>query len=595
MTMPRTGTLAAFLTLTSLLPAQNDKPVQDCLPASTWAMAAFGGLERCNEAIAGHATARLVQDLLKMIPAELRESQLGSKLDEAAQGLREGLEQGSLSPSAVRAVLQRPMAIGIGRLTIQGMGPSFALVVDEGNAAADLDRLIEQVVAARVLPARIGKGTAAGIDCRTLEGEEMPTVFLARDGGRLIVTNSEGYLTEILRTARGEQPSLAAGASLGAQRARLQATPLVEMFANPKPFLGMWEPMLPYEAPAIGKAIGIESVQGFYFAAAPSGDGTVETIDLQVPGDRGGLLKAALAGAADLEAAKWFDDETLAFAALRLDLPTAIAAFDQVLDQLPRPVAKEARRDIARDIARDLGREGISTKDLEELIGALHGSVSIGLQLEEGAIPLPSVLAIAKVRDEAVVSRWLDRLREATAQQGGIEWKTRKSGDVTVHYCAIEAAAESKVPLVPSFALVAGNLIVGSQVRAVIEAIKQHEQADASLFATADFAAAAKAEAKSMAFLHLRPGRAIEKHWKAIETWVLPQLDAQSEQLGFGSEDLPEPEVFARGLGTMTLSATCDEHGVRLRSRGNLGLGGVLAAFGAVCDDVLQRASTKAY
>lgn len=595
MTMPRTGTLAAFLTLTALLPAQNAKLAQDCLPASTWAMAAFGGLDRCNQALAGHATARLVQDLVKLVPAEMRESQLGSKLDEAAQGLREGLEQGSLSPAALRAVLQRPMAIGVGRLTIQGMGPSFALVIDEGNAAADVDRLIDQIVAARVMPARLGKGTAAGIECRTLEGEEMPTIFLARHGGMMILTNSEGYLAEIVNTQKGQQPSLASGASLGAQRGRLQATPLVEFYANAQPILGMWEPVLPYEAPAIGRAIGIESVQGMYFAAAASGDGTVETIDLQLPGNRGGLLKAALAGAADLEAARWFDDEALAFASLRLDVPSAITAFDQLLDQLPRSVASEARRDIARDMARDFGRAGISTEELHELLGALHGSISIGVQLEPGAIPIPHVLAVAKVRDEAVVGRWLARLREAAAQQGGLEWKTHQRGDVTLHYCSIEAAAKSSVPVAPCFALANGNLVIGSQVRTVLDALEQSEHADTSLFQTEDFAAAARAEANAMAFVHLRPGRAVQTHWRSIETFVLPQIDAHSDELGFDSSALPEPEEFARGLGTMTLSATCDADGIRLRSRGSLGLGGVLAAFGAVCDDVLQRASTKAY
>ena len=112
-------------------------------------MASFGGLERCTGAVREHATATLVQELLKMLPKELLESQLGSKLDEAAAGLREGLEQGSLSPTVLRSVLQRPMAIGVGRLTIRGMGPSLALVVDEGNAGGDLDKLIDELIASR--------------------------------------------------------------------------------------------------------------------------------------------------------------------------------------------------------------------------------------------------------------------------------------------------------------------------------------------------------------------------------------------------------------------------------------------------------------
>ena len=76
---------------------------------------------------------------------------------------------------------------------------------------------------------------------------------------------------------------------------------------------------------------------------------------------------------------------------------------------------------------------------------------------------------------------------------------------------------------------------------------------------------------------------------------MLPQLDAQKEELGFSSEDLPEPDEFAKGLGTMTLSATCDDDGLRVRMRGNIGLGGLAAGFLAVVDEVLQRAAAKIY
>lgn len=596
MSIYRNSSLSAALALLSAFAPAQQTAVQDSLPDSTLMMAAFGGLERCTGAVRDHATANLVQELLKLVPPELLESQLGSKLDEAADGIREGLAQGSLSPTVIRNVLQRPMAIGMGRLTIRGMGPSIALVIEEGNAGADLDKLVDDVIASRALPARLGKATAAGVECRTIEGEDMPTIYIAREQGRWILTNSEGYLAEILATCRGKQASLLQGTSLGASRARLQGTPLVEVFANSKPLLPMLAPMMPYEAAAIGEAIGIESVGGLYLAAAQAGDGTVETIDVQLPGSSGGILKAALAGAADLEAAAFCSKDTIAFGALRLDIPAVTAAFDRLLLQLPREAAREMRRDVARDFGRGFREAGLSTEEVEKLLSAIDGTLSFGVTIGTGSLPIPDVVLLGKVRDEATVTQWLDRLRTAVGNETGIAWKTRQHGDRTLHYCTVQPGGDGPaISLSPTFVLADGYLVAGSQTRSVIEALQQRESRDDSLLGEADFQAAMKQDRGAMGFLHLRPGRAIETNWRLIETWVLPQIDAQEDQLGFSSKDLPEPEDFSKGLGTMTLSATCDEAGLRLRMRGNVGLGGMAASFFAVVDEVLQRASAKVY
>lgn len=556
-------------------------------------MASFAGLDRCSEVVKGHAAASLVKSFLDGLPQQVRDERVTAMLDEAAAQMREGFAQSPLSLAAVRALAQRPMALGMGRLTIQGMLPSLALVVDEGDAGKQIDAVLDQLVAARPEPTRIKPGTAAGLACRLVEGDEMPTLIAVHDDGIFVLTNSEPYLREILATRRGEKPSLAASTPLCAQRARLLEVPLVEAFVNAAPMLPMFEPLLPYEAAEFGRALGIESIGGAYLAAGPSGQGTVETLDVALGGASDGLLKAALSGQVDFGAARFFGKDTLAFAAVRVDANAAAAAFDRFCDQLPRQWARDVRRDAERDFLRGFRMAGFEDREVAELFAAIDGSVSIGLLIDDSTAGIPEGLAVAKLRDVAVVAKQLARLRAAMGEQG-MEWKLRQSGDVDVHYCSAPIGGPGGPQLSPSYAIVDGRLLVGSSTRAILSALKLRADGAETLASEADFAAAALADEGSMAFVHLRPGRMCETQWKLAETWLLPQIDANEMELGFSSEDLPEPEALAKALGTITMSITCDAQGMRIRTRGNVGLGGAAASSFALVHEVMQRATAKA-
>ena len=557
-------------------------------------MASFGGLDRCTSAVNGHAAATLVKSFVEGIPAATRDARVTAMLEQRAAQVRDGFAQSPLQLSAARALLRRPMAIGLGRPTILGIGPSLALVVDEGNSGAEIDALLSQLASARPEPTRVQKGSAAGVACTLVEGEGMPTLYAVHHDGAFVFTNSEGYLREILAVRSQQQPSLAAGSSLGSQRARLLEDPLVEMFVNVAPMLPMVEPLLPYEAADFGRALGIESLGGAYLAAGPSSAGTVETIDIQVRGNKDGLLKAALSGQVDFEAAKFFSKDTLAFAGLRLDANAAAAAFDRFCSQLPRDQARDARRDAARDFLRGFREAGMSDAEIHELFASIDGSISVGFSLGNAPAPIPEAVAIAKIRDAAVVGKHLDSMRAAMAKQG-LEWKVRMQGDTQVHYCSAPIGEDSGLQLTPSYAIHEGCLVIGSTTKALLDAMKQRADETTSLFRETDFVAAALADEGAMAFVHLRPGRFCERYWRTAEARLFPLIDDNQEELGFSSVDLPEPEAFAKALGSMSWSITCDEDGMRLRMRGNVGLGGAAASFAALVDDVLLRAKAKAY
>lgn len=574
--------------------AQQGPAPADCLPASTWAMASFAGFDRCGEAVGGHRAAKLLKSFYDGLPQDVREQRVVAMLEQAAAQLREGVQQTPLRVAALRGFARRPMALGIGRPTVMGWAPSLALVVDEGNSGQDLDALLAQLASARPEPTRIQKGTVAGLACSVVEGDGMPTLYAVRETGTFVFTNSEGYLREILAVKRGEKPSISSATHLGAQRARLHESPLVEVFVNASTMGPMVAPFLPYETADIGRAVGVESIGGAYLAAGPSGEGTVETLDLQMPGAKNGLFKAALSGQVDFEAARYFDKETVAFAALRVDANALPDAFDRMLAQLPREVARDMRRDVTRDFLHSFRGAGISDAEVAEFFGSMHGSITAGFSLGDTPAPIPGLTVVVRLRDVAAATKWLDKAREASVDQG-LQWKVRMQGETTIHYCAAPISGEGGIELTPSYAIHDGNLVIGSTTKVVLDALKQRADESTSLFREADFTVAMLAEESAMGLVHLRPGRLCERRWGLAETWLLPQLDANQQELGFSSEDLPEPEAIAAALGTSTISVTCDDEGLRLRMRGNLGLGGVAACFCVLVDEVLARATSKTF
>ena len=128
------------------------RPVEDVLPPSTYAAACSAGLAAHVEAANGSSLAPLVRQLLEQLPSELRERFVEKELTRLADQVQADLQRDGWRPADLRALLARPMALAIGRLTIEGMGPSVALVVDEGDAGPALRRVRDLVL--RQLPGR---------------------------------------------------------------------------------------------------------------------------------------------------------------------------------------------------------------------------------------------------------------------------------------------------------------------------------------------------------------------------------------------------------------------------------------------------------
>lgn len=597
-------TLSRFvlcLTLCSLGVAQAPHvappATDDVLPASTYASVQFGGLSACRRSATAMPLAVLVDNFLKRVPAETRATRVDQSLDHAAQHLQHHLQQVGLSAADLRAVLGQPMTVAIGRLSIEGMGPSVALVIEEGESAAAIGRC---TAAIENLARQFGAGIVfddvkiGDLTVRHATMPDGPPVFLGSVGGYFVLTNSRGQLREIADVVRGVQPGLARTTRLADLRRRLPQPALASVFVNTASVASMLDAHLPYEAAAFGAALGLGQCDALYAGTTASARGGSDVVHFGLGGSERGLMKALVAQPADLGFARLCSQNTVVFAAGSFDAQAVLDAFSHFVELLPAPAREQADVNLRRGLDRGLRRFGTTREAVAGLVHAFGNQVGFALSLEKGAVPKPEVLVHVAVRDATVVAPVLQQLEAMVAERGHVEWKTRKVGEHEIRFCNVDAD-EIQLKLSPCYVLTEKALLLGSDAAALVRALRQGDQPEESFAAQPDFKALQATAAGGSGVLHLRLFRGVEIGWRTVETMVYPQLDAHQQEVGFSSEALPDAESMAKALGTSTFVYNVDDDGITWKSHGTLAFGSLLAGFGALADDLLSRASGKVY
>jgi hypothetical protein len=585
----------AALALPPFALAQGTAPhraVEDILPASSYACFRFGGLAEYRKAVDQMPAAELVKDLFAKLPPAAGQ-QVTSGLDNAAGQVRSALGRTGLRPAAVRAVLQRPMALGIGRPTLRGFGLSVALVIDTGPARNDLGEVfaaLEQLAQHLDANMKTGHETIAGFDLHTIEPHDGPKILHGFAGDFYVLTNSTGYLAEIAAVAKGQAPALSSSSSLATARARLPMQALASAFANLRPFRSMLDPVLPYEAAEIGALLGVDGCDGIYWGTSGAQAGAADVLHLGMTGPTQGLLKTAFKGPVSLAAARYCSPEAVAFAAGSLDIPAVVDAFGRCLDALPESMREELRREIGRDLGRELRHFGLTPQALDGMLRAFGSNVALDVDLAKGT-PLPELLLFVEVKDMQQVGPLLAHMEQAIAQQTGNEWKVRKAGNREIRYC------NAAVPMLPSPCWVQdGNMLLfSSNVKSLMAALSRADKSEPSLAAADDFRELAASCKDAACVLHLRLRTGAELGWKAAEPFLRSLIDAHQDRLGVSGDVVPDAEQVARAAGTTTISLHVDQHGVLFRQSGSLALGALFATAGRLCDEVLERASAKVF
>lgn len=593
----RTLTVSALTTLVAAqsVPLQ-PRSVADALPASTYAAVRFGGLDACREAVGQLPMTALVESFFGELPAELRDQVLEDGLADAADELRQHLQEAGIKPAELRAVLSQPMAVAVGRLSIEGMGPSLCLLVEEGNRRQAINNTMRAV--GRLLPrlganVELGRDEIAGHKLYRLQIEDGPPVFAGWLGQYYVVSNSRGYLTEVANVQAGTQVSLAASTRVGQLRQQLPAPPLMSMMINASSVMDALAPHLPYEAADLSDALGLGRLDVIYSAMTASERGGTDLLHVGIGGSERGLAKALVATPADLSFAKVCSANTIVFGAGSFDMPAVIEAFQRFVKLLPAEAQQEIRREMGREMAREMRHMGTSPAEVHGMLRAFGNQIGFAVSLEKGAVPKPEMLLRLSVDDHAPISSLMQRVEALSTREAHVEWRSRKAGAHEVRFCNVQV--EDQLQLSPCYVLTDDNLWIGSDVAGLVRALRRADKPEKSLAATEDFARMAREATGASGVVHIRSFRGVEIGWRSVETMLYPMLDANADEIGFDSDSLPDSEQLAAALGTTTFVYRVDDDGVTVKTEGPMAMGALLAAFGMLGDEVLSRATGKVF
>lgn len=568
--------------------------IESLLPASTYAVAQFGGLAACTDAATQLPLGRLVADFLAKVPAEVKEERLERGLEMAAHQVQQRLQHAGVRPADLRTVCSRPMALALGRLTIEGMGPSVALVIDQGNDTEAVQRVWTALVQMAVHLHEgldVGSSTAGDVPVQSVTLPNGFTILSGTLGNCFVVTNSRGYLAEMAAVAAGQAKRFD---RLGrAPEARDVATvPLAALAINLAGINNSLRPHLPYEAEAWADAFGLGALDAIRVESVAGALGGIDRCEVELGGSKQGLLKAISGRPVELGFAAACSKNTVLFGAETIDIAAMLDAGQRCFDLLPLPAREEMKREIGRELRRELRHAGLTPAELERLLRAFGGSFGYALAVEPGALPKPELLLHLGVRDADTVGALLQRLEAMTTREAGLEWKTRRVGDHDVRFCNVQPPG-ADLQFTPSYVLAGGSLWVASDTAALVRALRT--DGDDSLATQPDFQELAQTSRGASSVLHVRWFRGVELGWRNVETLLYSLIDAHADELGFGSDALPDQETMAKALGCSSMIYRVDDAGMRCELRGPITLGGLLAGFGSLADQVLDRASGKVF
>ncbi|MFK7741150.1 MAG: hypothetical protein AB8H80_12600 [Planctomycetota bacterium] len=572
------------------------RSVDQLLPASSYAAIRFGGLSAFRKAASDQPLSQLFEQFLGELPAELREEIVAGNLDQMADEVRRELTNMGIKPTDLRSMLERPMAVGVGRISLEGMGPSVCLLIDAGDARQQINRCMKAV--GGMLP-RMGADTSlgrveiAGHALYQLQFDGGPSVFAGWLGSTYCVSNSRGYLREVAAVAAGQQASLFGTTRAGELHGKLGGEPLLAGALNASTIMDALAPHMPYEAGDFADALGVGRLDTVYGGVAGSPTGSKDLFHLGLAGSSDGLLKSLVQQPANLDFASICSENTVVFGAGSFDVPAVLSAFEKFVDLLPQQAQDEMRREMGREFGRELRRMGTSPQELHAMMQAFGSQVGMALSLEKGPVPKPELLMRLTVRDHDLVAGLLQRVEQMSSQEGGVEWRSRKSGDDAIRFCSMQV--EGGLMLTPCYLLTNDALWFGSDALGLSRAMKRADRPEQSLAAQPDFAQMADKTDGASGVLYVRAFRGVQIGWRSVETMLYPMLDAQADEIGFGSEALPDQEQMAKALGTTTIAYHVGDDGVTVRAEGSMTIGALLAGLGAMADRVLSLASAQVF
>lgn len=575
--------LVPWLALASFAPAQHD--LANAFPPDSWAYVDLAGLDQQTQTFHSARLVGLMRQILGPEGAHNLEAMLhergGPQLSEAQRALaRLRLDAGQ-----VRDVLAGGLALGVGRPTMMGsnMLPSMALIaaVGDGKAARAISTAAEQILAHQAPNLARSAQTIAGAEFVRLDlPRAQGQVLYGFHRGYYLLSNSPGYLADCMAAISGQAPSLAQNAGLARSRAKLRGTSMASLFVNAQQFGAGIAPLLPYEADAIGKALGISGLPNLFVGFGHDGKSSCDLFELALPGATDGLLKALLHKPVTNRAAQWVKPSTAFYVSASLDTDAMKTACQRLLEYLPAAAKNQFERQLQRQLG---GPNGQALAHIGKIAAVLGNEISLAFDMPQPLPPFVTFTAFVEVRDVAAAEQMLRQLADS-GRVGDVEFE--EVDGAKVWSTAVRTRA---LNISPTCALRDGWLVISNFKSVVKRHLRNGALGDDSLAADPRFKAAVQSAPHAAFFATGRVDTALQAYWGLAATGIR----TGTSQLGFEPDDMPNADEVSDAVDDIVIAGSATADGFTLRVQQPFGLGTMLPACGSALDWLLAAIAGK--
>ncbi len=371
--------------------------------------------------------------------------------------LERGLQQPGAPPltsdditSLAKTLLNRPMAVYVGSVTVQPTGPDIhgGMVVRLGDAAtqfkAQLEKITRLLPPQAIVPVQDGKDT-----WQSFKPEPNVTFVWGVKGEYFMAAVGEGEMQALVKRAFGKPPAWLTDIKKNAGIERISTVG----YLNVKSILQIATPHGPPDAAKVFEAVGIANLKNITLVTGLDKTGFVGKTGLNFDGSPRGIFETA--NAKPLTAADFapVPADAMAAVVVRLDPGGILDTYLKIVEQAD----PKAKADMLNALGQMESHFGLSLRD--DILQPLGDTVCFFNSVKEGG-PMGGTVVI-RLKDAQKAKATMEKLLQLVESLGQANPNAPKIQKSDFEGKEIYSLQPPGVPLMPSWCLTDKELVVG--------------------------------------------------------------------------------------------------------------------------------------
>jgi tetratricopeptide (TPR) repeat protein len=471
------------------------------------------------------------------------------------------------------------------RFTIfeEGAAPSMALGVNmDGNKEAFFGTLNHFLdMATEEIGLKQGHMDYRGQKIRYigLPHKRMTVCYTTLDD-LFVATFNRYFMQEILDCHLDQKAVLADEPAFDRCRSRVGGKAVdVMAFVNLKPLFEMVRFITPYEVEECVDLLGLDGVDALCLATNLEGGGARDSLFIDCPGEKKGLLKALSPHPVSKQNLAQVPPDALLFLGFAFDPEQIMKELDHFVNKLLPEFYPEFRSQLTQ-VKRETGF------DLEqEVLGPLGSEVSFFVSLPRSGVMsvIPDMVLSLSLDSEEGFNQFMEKLLHMLPSEVRVVESSYE--ELTLRHIQ---PREPGIPFSPAFLVKGGRLLVASTPMTMKKYLKWLDKGEPGLAGTELFKNAMEGVPQSaslLSYVDLR--RCLEMGYTTASPFI-PSLLAEAE-LPLDAGQLPMGETLSEYISNSVSYLVCDEDGILLSSRSPLGIGAVLSILASTLDYLVEN------